>query len=135
MRHRADHARLGVERQDRRPEDQLARRLPVRDAGTAQLLAKSNPDDPRRLHLVQVPERLTFDFRNNGPAAPPGSVLMLRCWNSDTMAGEWGFRQDTGFRCRCRYAAAKLLYAANSCSLVISNRSIILIVTTGAICS
>ena len=24
--------------------------------------------------LVQVPERLTFDFRNSGPAAPPSSV-------------------------------------------------------------
>jgi hypothetical protein len=24
--------------------------------------------------LVQVPERLTFDLRNSGPAAPPSSV-------------------------------------------------------------
>ena len=51
MRHRADHPRLGVERQDRGPEDQLARRLPLRDAGAAQLLAQPDADDPRRLRL------------------------------------------------------------------------------------
>ena len=49
--HRADHARLGVEREHRGLEPDLARGFPLRCAGPAQLLAQPGADDPRGLTL------------------------------------------------------------------------------------
>ena len=51
MGHRADHPRLGVEREHRGLEPDLARGFPLRCAGPAQLLAQPGADDPRGLAL------------------------------------------------------------------------------------